>query len=89
VACLSVLALNDGATLKDVFTAQVDAREYARALSYLIQEDYALEEELSGGTFEEVVDALSAAFDMIPPRSFSIAASLTRNASALVARSRR
>lgn len=89
VACLSKLALADGATLRDIFTVQESANEYARALSFLIQEDYELADELGKGTYEEVVDALSVAFDMIPPRSFSIAASLTKNASALVAKSRR
>lgn len=87
VACLSGLALNDGATIRDVLNTQENAREYARALSFLIQEDYELTDELAKGTDDEVIEALDTAFGMISPRSFSIAASLTKSASALVARS--
>ena len=87
VACLSGLALNDGATIRDVLNTQENAREYARALSFLIQEDYELTDELAKGTYDEVIEALATAFGMISGRSFSIAASLTKSASALVARS--
>lgn len=89
VACLSGLALNEGATIKEMLSVQESAREYARALSFLIQDNYDLADELSQGTFVEVVEALAVAFDMISPRSFSTAASLTRSASLLVARSLR
>ena len=87
VACLSGLTLNDGKTIRDVLNIQENAREYARALSFLIQEDYELTDELAKGTYDEVIEALDTAFGMISPRSFSIAASLTKSASALVARS--
>lgn len=86
VSRLSKLALPDSATLKDMFCTQEDAREYAAALSFLIQENYDLTDELSQGTFEEVVDGLATALDMVPAKSFSIAASLTKSASALVAK---
>ena len=86
VARLSRLALADGATLKDIFCAQEDAKEYAMALSYLIQENYDLADELSEGTFDEVVNGLATALDMISPKSFSIAVSLTKSASALAAK---
>lgn len=87
VACLSGLALNDGATIRDVLNTQENAREYARALSFLIQDDYELTDELAKGTYDEVIEAIDIAFGMISGRSFSIAASLTKSASALVARS--
>ena len=86
VARLSKLALPDSATLKDMFCAQEDAKEYAMALSYLIQENYDLADELSQGTFEEVVNGLVTAFNMISAKSFSTAASLTKSASVLVAK---
>lgn len=89
VACLSKMALADGATFRDIFIEQDSSEEYARALSFFIQEDYELTEELAKGTYNEVIEALATVFDMISPRSFSIAASLTKNASALVAKSRR
>ena len=87
VACLSGLALNDGKTIRDVLNIQENAREYARALSFLIQEDYELTDELAKGTYDEVIEALDTAFGMISAKSFSTAASLTKSASALVARS--
>ena len=86
VARLSKLALPDSATLKDMLCNQEDATEYAMALSFLIQENYELADELSHGTFEEVVNGLVTAFDMISAKSFSTAASLTRSASVLVAK---
>jgi len=86
VARLSKLALPDSATLKDMLCNQEDATEYAMALSFLIQENYDLADELSHGTFEEVVNGLVTAFDMISAKSFSTAASLTRSASVLVAK---
>jgi len=86
VSRLSRLALHDGATLKDILSVQENAREYAMALSYLIQENYDLADELSKGSFDEVVTGLATAIDMISAKSFSIAASLTKNASVLVAK---
>lgn len=86
VSRLSRLALPDCATLKDMFCAQEDAREYAAALSFFIQENYDLTDELSQGTFEEVVDGLAKALNMISAKSFSTAASLTKSASVLVAK---
>jgi len=86
VARLSRLALPDAATMKDLLCSQEDAREYAMALSFLIQDNYDLADELSQGTFEEVVEGLVTAFDMISAKSFSNAASLTKSASVLVAK---
>lgn len=86
VSRLSKLALPDCATLKEMFCAQEDAREYAAALSFFIQDNYDLTDELSQGTFEEVVDGLAKALNMVSAKSFSTAASLTKSASVLVAK---
>lgn len=85
VSRLSKLSLPDSATLKDMFCNQVDAHEYAAALSYLINGNYDLTDELSKGTFDEIVNGLDIGFGMISAKSFSIAASLTKSASLLVA----
>ncbi len=85
IARLSHLALPDGATLRDIFKSQEHSEEYAYALSYLIQGDYSLAEELSEGTYDEIIEGLLKAFDMLSAKSFSIAVSLTRSASALAA----
>ena len=83
---LSKLALPDSATLRDMFCAQEDAREYAAALSFFIQENYDLTDELAKGTYEEVVEGLMTALNMVSAKSFSNAASLTKSASVLVAK---
>ena len=86
VSGLSKLALPDSATLKDMFCSLDEAVEYARALSFLINENYDLADELAQGTFDEVVNGLVTAFNMISAKSFSTAASLTKSASVLVAK---
>ena len=66
-------------------TEKTDSKAYAKALSWLIKGNQTLASELSKGTFEEIVNALSVAFDMVGVAPFLKAASLTRNASLLAA----
>lgn len=68
-----------------MFLSAKDCEAYANALSWLIKGDLSLSEELSDGTFEEVVDGLSRAFDLVGVTPFLKAASLTRNANLLAA----
>ena len=85
ISCISDLELGDNATLKDMLLSAKDCKAYASALSWFIKENLSLSAELSKGTFEEVVDALSSAFDLVGVTPFLKAASLTRNASLLAA----
>ena len=85
ISCISKLELGDTGTLKDMLLSTKDCELYAKALSWLINGDLSLSEELSEGTFEDVVDALSSAFDLVGVGPFLKAASLTRNASELAA----
>ncbi len=85
ISCISDLELGDNATLKDMLLSAKDCKAYARALSWFIKGNLSLSAELSKGTFEEVVDALSSAFDLVGVTPFLKAASLTRNASLLAA----
>lgn len=85
VSCISGLDLGDGVTLKDMLLSAKDSKAYAKALSWLIKGNQTLASELSKGTFEEIVSALSVAFDMVGVTPFLKAASLTRNASLLAA----
>jgi hypothetical protein len=62
-----------------------DAKNYARALSWLIEGDDKLTDELSEGTYEEVVNALCDGFDLVSASVFYNAASLMRTASQLTA----
>ena len=85
ISCISNLDLGDKGTLKEMFLSAKDCKAYAQALSWLVKGDLSLSEELQEGTFEEVVDALSSAFDLVGINPFLKAASLTRNASLLAA----
>ena len=88
ISCISELELNDGSTLKEMLLSSKDCKVYARALSWLVSGDLSLSEELSDGTFEEVVNALSSVLDMVGVTPFLKAASLTRSASLLAANQR-
>ena len=85
IHCISDLDLEDKGTLKDMFLSAKDCEAYAKALSWLVAGDLSLSDELQEGTFEEVVDALSSALDLVGVNPFLKAASLTRNASLLAA----
>lgn len=85
ISCISDLEFSDSATLKDMLLSAKDCKAYAKALSWFIKGNQSLSAELSKGTFEEVLNALSSAFDLIGVTPFLKAASLTRNASLLAA----
>lgn len=85
ISCISDLEFSDNATLKDMLLSAKDCKAYAKALSWFIKGNQSLSAELSKGTFEEVLDALSSAFDLVGVIPFLKAASLTRNASLLAA----
>lgn len=85
ISCLCRVKLEDADTLKDILLSQKDAGAYAHALSWLIQGDDSLAEELSEGSYNEVVDALCKGMDLISANPFLKAVSLTRNVVRLAA----
>ena len=85
ISCISDLELDENGTLKDILLSTKDCKAYAKALSWLVNGDLSLSGELSEGTFEEVVDALSSALDLVGINPFLKAVSLTRSASLLTA----
>ncbi len=85
ISCISDLDLGENATLRDMLLTAKDCEAYSRALSWFITGDLSLSEELSEGTFEEIIDALSSALDLVGVNPFLKAASLTKNASLLAA----
>lgn len=86
VSCISDLDMQDAGTLKDMLLSAKDCSAYARALSWFIKGNEELTDELMEGKYAELVDALAAIFDMISIAPFAKAASLTKNASLLVAK---
>lgn len=85
ISCISGLELDEQGTLKDMLLSAKDCKAYAKALSWFIKGNQSLNAELSKGTLEEVVKALTIAFDLVGINPFLTAASLTRSASLLAA----
>lgn len=75
--------------VKDIFNLLKDIGNAAKALSWFINGDESLAEELSQGTLEEVVMALETAYSLISVENFSRLSALTRNVSSLTARQKR
>ncbi len=61
-----------------------NSKAFARSLSFLIDDSDKLTDDLSAGTFNELLSALFVAFDMVRP-NFGIAASLLKSVSNLAA----
>ena len=83
ISCISELDFTEGG--KEMLLSAKDCKAYAQALSWLVNGDLSLSEELFDGTFKEVVDALSSVLDLVGIDPFLKAVSLTRNASLLAA----
>ena len=85
ISCISDIDLSEGSSIKDMLLSAKESEAYAKALSWLIAGDLSKTKELCNGTLEEVVDALSAGFDLVGIAPFLKAVSLTKNASQLAA----
>ena len=85
ISCISELDFTEGGTIKEMLLSAKDCKAYAQALSWLVKGDNSLAEELCEGAFEEVVNALSSAIDLVSINPFLKAVSLTRSASLLAA----
>lgn len=82
-------AFDEARDVKDIFNSLKDINNAAKALSWFINGDESLSEELSQGTLEEVILALETAYSLISVENFSRLSALTRNVSSLTARQRR
>lgn len=78
--------LKDAATVMDMLHSLKDVEMASRALSWLIQGDENLHEELSGGTFNEVVEALATGLSMISAENFYKLSVLAKNVANLTAK---
>ena len=85
ISCICEIDFTEGGTIKEMLLSAKDCKAYAQALSWLMNGDLSLSEELCNGTFGEVVDALSSVLDLVGIGPFLKAASLTKNASLLAA----
>ena len=67
-------------------TALYGAEGCAKALSYLITGDESLTEELSKGTFDEIVNGIEKGLSLISTENFFKLSALTKNVAMLIAR---
>ena len=75
-------------TIKEVLLSLGEMEKLSKALSWLIEGDVSLSDELSKGTLEEVVDAIETASGMIEIKVFLRAVSLAKSVSLLAAKPR-
>ena len=80
--------LKDGITVMDMLRSLKDVDTASLALSWLIQGDETLHEELSHGTFEEVIEALATGLSMISAENFYKLSVLAKNVALLTAKQR-
>nr|DAS27108.1 MAG TPA: hypothetical protein [Caudoviricetes sp.] len=80
--------LKIGNSLKDMLMSLRSMESAAKALSWFIQGDDSLGDELSQGSFDEVVDALEVAYSLISTENFLKLLGLARNVANLTAKQR-
>ena len=80
--------LKEAVTVMDMLRSLKDVEMASRALSWLIQGDENLCEELSAGTFDEVVEALATGLSMVSAENFYKLSVLVKNVALLTAKQR-
>lgn len=80
--------LKEAVTVMDMLRSLKDVEMASRALSWLIQGDENLCEELSAGTFDEVVEALATGLSMVSAENFYKLSVLAKNVALLTAKER-
>lgn len=84
--CLS--DIGEAHTLSDIVLAIKDIEVAAKALSWLVKGDESLKDELSDGTLDEVVNALSVGFSLISAENFCKLSVLAKNVALLTAKTK-
>lgn len=80
--------VDKGDGIKDILLSLNDSMKLAKALSWFIQGDESLAEELSGGTLEELADGLETAYSLLSVKDFLRLSALAKNVASLTARQR-
>ena len=76
----------NGDTIKEVLLSKENIEAFSHALSWLIQGDEGLFEELLNGTDKELSDALEEAYSLISTENFSKLLALAKNVANLTAK---
>ena len=78
----------DEQTVRDVISSVNDSEKLAHAFSWLVQGHDELFDELSHGTFDELVDAIDTAYSLISVENFTRLSTLAKNVASLIAKQR-
>lgn len=76
----------DGKTLREILVSLSKSENLTKALSWFIQGNEDLGEELTKGKLDEIVNGIEAAFSMIEAQNFMKLSALQKSASLLVAK---
>lgn len=73
-------------SIEEIIMAMTDINMVSRALSWMIQGDESLAEELAKGTLDENIVALCTAYSMVNTQNFTMLSALARNVGKLIAK---
>lgn len=73
-------------SIDEIIMAMTDINMVSRALSWMIQGDESLAEELAKGTLDENIVALCTAYSMVNTQNFTMLSALARNVGRLIAK---
>lgn len=80
--------VKEGKNVRELLASINNVEPLAHALSWFIQGNDSLFNELSSGTLDEVVDGLDAAYSLISTKSFLMLSALAKNVASLTAKQR-
>ena len=80
--------VKDGKDMRELLASINNVEPLAHALSWFIQGNDILFEELSNGTLDEVIDGLESAYSLLSTKNFLRLSVLAKNVASLTARQR-
>ena len=80
--------VKDGKNIKELLVSINNVEPLAHALSWFIQGNDSLFEELSNGTLDEVIDGLESAYSLLSTKNFLRLSVLAKNVARLAAKQR-
>lgn len=80
--------VKDGKNIKELLVSINNVEPLAHALSWFIQGNDSLFEELSNGTLDEVIDGLESAYSLLSTKNFLRLSVLAKNVANLTAKQR-
>lgn len=85
-ACYFMDDLGNGESIKELISGLKNMESLAKALSWFIQGDDGLTEELMQAQFSEIIDGLELAFSMVDAGNFTRLSALLRSARTMIAK---